>query len=702
MRFIEYLPIIEEPLPICPDGTDIAISFYLFNKNIKTEEKVPKELSALQYAHEAAYAYRQLLQHTNIADCGRVRFFIDKRSEHEMRPYFKKIGLDALIEIIDVPVGVRLSGYIPQFSHPAVNECRYRFHQDVDLWWFTYDDSEDKFDWHAFCEYLDTADEDSFFGQPIQKQDWIYQINYARHVLREDTQAKALETLQAIFGPRIPDPFHEIAYTQNAILEERNELSDFRCFAGWFVGVRNDSIPLWYLDKFYHQYEKYLSDDEGLYSLLFYLYPELKQFQVLQGVGDAKPNEIKQAALSNWRQMEGVGTINVGASEFYMDEYKAEMFALATHLTDQEIREPIATPEKEILPPAPCGLRTFGKHIVGTYALDQHGKVFPLISHTENNHATLFGFPAALTPIKQPLQNARKENAELAIIYCLFYHPLHISHDIHIYAKSMVYAYKQLIRHTNIADVGSVYLFIDKRILDIVYPYCLEASIQKLIVPFDSDKQVQYAAYIPHFWHEAIEDVRYRFYMDVDMWWINLINEDKFDYGVMIEVLENQNADVFGLPVPKDTNATAGDLYKRSVLPEDTHIEQTKIWMRENFEAEVPPDEAIRAISGCHNGIRQSDTLNILRNFYQEVSEFIRDDEALWTIFLTKFNDIGVKNIADVISGTGFSHEEYKHHKKAELAHVGTYMFEHFFNKPYAETLYNHCIQNHETNKSDN
>ncbi len=688
MRFIEDLPIIEDKLPVCPDGADISISYYLFNKGTSKDNPTGEGFPVMGYAYEAVYAYRQLMQHTNIAEWGRVRFFIDHRCEAQMRPYFEQVGLGTLIEIIDVPMGVRLSGYLPHLSHEAVSDCKYRFHCDTDLWWIDPNDSKVIWDWKAFCAFLDEADADSFFGQPIEKQDWIYQVNYSQHALPEDVQTKALETLRQIFGPRIPDTFEEIAYTDHNILKERNELSPLRCYAGWFIGVRENSNPLWYLNKLYQDYEEYLSDDEGLFSLLFYLHPEITQYQVLQGMGEAKEHEIPHKYLLNYKEAEGVCMFNVGSTEFYMDEYQEERQELAQLFggrTDQKKSDTTTSIE---LPVAPGGLNTFGRHIIGTYALDASGKMYPLLSHSENNHSVLFGFPAALEPIMTPLPNANKTDAAVAIFFCLFHHPLFTTHDIHVYIKSMIYAYKQLITHTNICDVGRVHFFIDERCMDVVSPYCKEANVQKLVVPYKSTKQIQYAAYIPCFWHQAIENVKYRIYMDVDMWWINLHNKPPFDYQHFVEMAEKQDGDLFGNTVPKSAGEVEADLYVRSVWENDIHIEQTKQWMHENFPEGL---EDIRAISGCHNGIRKSETLDTLKNYYSEVGEFIRDDEAFWAVFLTKYPQIQIKNMHEIISGTGYSQQEYEHHDKPELAHVGTYMFEHFYNKPLAEAFYKHC-----------
>lgn len=692
MRFINLLPVIEESLPVCPEGTDISVSYYLFNKWTSQDAPDNVDQLVLSYAHEAVYAYRQLLRHTNIEECGRVRFFMDHRCQDQMFPYFESVGLNSLVEIVDVPGDIRLSGYIPQLSHEAVEPCRYRFHCDADLWWFSNEESAERFDWRGFCDYLDTASEDALFGQPIQKHDWIYQINYSGHAVPEDVQNEAHKTLTEIFGPRIPSEFDAIAHTPNLELRKELELSPFRCFAGWFVGVRKDSASLWYLNKLYFQYEKRLSDDEGLYSLLFYMHPELEQFQAIQGEGDAVEFQVKQASIMNYRELEGVGTVNVGASEFSnaFDKFKDDIEGLARVFVGDDFVVP-TEPVKTELPPAPLGLRTFGDHIAGTYALDNSGNEFPLLSHTKNNHSVLFGFPAAFKPIKYPLPPTTVSDPEIAVFFCLFNHPLHASHDMHVYAKSMVYAYKQLLKNTTIQDVGRVFMFVDERAMQVVYPYCVAANIKDQVVPFKSDKNIQYAAYIPQFWHEVMEGIEYRFYMDVDMWWVNLFDKDRHDYVQMVESLRSTEADVFGYLVPKTPETVSADIYLRSTWESDMHIERARSWMTQTFGDETLTEEPIRAISGSHNGMRAGFEMDKLLEFYREVGDFVRDDEAFWTLFLAKHPEIKLHSLSEFVHGTGYHEEELAKHDSAQLAHVGTYMFEHFFNKPYASMFYDHC-----------
>ena len=681
MRFINDLPIIESPFPVCGNGTDISISYYLFNKNTSPENPTGEGLSIIDYAYEAAYAYRQLLKHTNIQECGRVRFFMDRRCEDQMRPYFEKIGLDSLITLIDVPFGVRLSGYLPCFSHEDVADCRYRFHSDSDLWWMS-DDSGTIFDWRQFCASLDETDDECFYGQPIQKPDWVYQVNFSQHAMPDEVQTKAKATLERIFGPRIPDIFHKIANEDHNNLKIQNEPAPFKCFGGWFVGVRKDSVAAWHIQKLYQTEGDILGDDEGFYALLFYLSPHLKQHKVLQGEGDLLPNEIPHAALGNFKSLEGVGVINIGTQPFYDPTCDAERNELAAYFRNVD-RE-----KKIIVSSGP--LKSFGRHIIGTEALDAGGYTYHLTSYAERGHGPLLGFPAAFPPIQSHLPSATRLDSDIVVFFCLSYHPFYFSHDLHVYAKSMIYAYKMLTKHTNILDVGRVYFFIDSRCMPVVMPYCRRSGLTDLVIPFNSDKNVHYAAYIPCFWHEEMRDAKYRLYMDVDMWWINLHNKPVFDYQNMVSELDTKAEDIIGNTVPKTMDGYYADLYKRCHHEGDTHIEKLK-----RHYGDTLPKSDFRGITGCHNGVRGgTETLERLKSLYDEMGDLIRDDEGFWATFLTKNPDIEITLLHEHIGGVGFDYENVEHHQGPEVAHVGTYMFEHFFKSPYAETFYNHCLEN--------
>lgn len=709
MRFVEYLPIIKEKLPVCPDGTDLSISYYLFNKGTSADNPTGNKFPIIHYAHEAAYAYKQLIELTNIMECGRVRFFMDKHAEPQMMPYFEEIGLESLVVPIEVPTGVRLSGYIPQLFHECLDPCRYRFHNDTDLWWIAPGGVE-VFDWHGFRELLETASDDAVYGQPIEKPEWVYQVNLSQHALSHDAQERAGKTLHKIFGPRIPDEFADIAEIDNEKLRERRRLSPLRCLGGWFVGIDSNNNASWYLKDLYEKHEDILSDDEGLYALLFHLHPYLEQFQVLQGHHPPVENQIQQTSLLNFGELDVAGMINVGVQQFYMDKHQNDRILLAEFilgephsfedtksvivpdgddLVEGEMRE-MSLSGGDLIIPANC-LRIFGKHIVGTYALDESSHVYPLLSHTDCNNGALLSLPASFMPITSPLAISETPEPELAVFFCLFSSVGTSMHDLHVYAKSLTYAIKMLNQNTNIFDVGQVFCFIDKRIMSVVYPYMLEANLQSLVVPFDSNKDVHYAAYIPHFWHEVMEDIPIRLYMDVDMWWINLDNDEKFDYGKLVEEFTKHDKSVFGNSVPKRSEWVYADIYERCIDGGDHHIVDAKRWMNERFGSDVPSDDVeIRAITGSQNGIHTGLSLDKLKVFYENVGNFILDDEAFWTLFLTCHPEIVIKQMSEAVPGMNFSSQAAEHHKGSELAHVGTYMFEHFFGKPLAEKFYHH------------
>lgn len=681
MRFINDLPVLNDPMPVANSGTDISISYYIFNKYATQDNPDQDTERCLAYGYEVVYAYRQLLKFTNIEACGRVRIFLERRCEGIVKPYLERIGLGELITLIDLPLGVQLSGYIPCLDHPDVAECRYRFHSDADLWWFSWDNTEEKFDLKAMCDWLDDAgDDDTLYGQPIQKPEWVYQINLGQHAEPTTIQAEAERTLKSIFGPRTPVEFHKIASVDHNALKEQNNLSELRCFGGWFVGARKDSSALWEMQKLYETENHLLSDDEGLYAVLFHKFPHLKQHKVLQGEGEAMPDEIQHASLGNFQTMNGIGVINVGTQPFYEPHYDAERKKIASYFNEVGATTNHAT--------TPGGtMNVFGKHIVGTEALNQVGNVFPLISQIDQPHGAFLGFPAAFSPWTAPLPTATKEDPEIVAFYCLSYHPNHATHDMHVYAKAMVYAYKQLIQHTNILDCGRVYFFIDKRCLPVVWQYVKQPSLKELVVTFESDKMIHYAAYIQFFYHEYMKNSRYRLYTDVDMWWINLENEPKYDLLKMMDEMDTQNSSFFANDVPKTKDMYFQDLYGRCVYEGDSHVDALK-----DGWGDLLPKDNIRGITGCQMAVRNdTEFLERLEKFYLDMNHLIRDDEAFWATFLTQNPDIELTKLTDYIQGMGFDEANREKHNKPELAHVGTYMFEHFFNNPYAHECYNHC-----------
>lgn len=335
-------------------------------------------------------------------------------------------------------------------------------------------------------------------------------------------------------------------------------------------------------------------------------------------------------------------------------------------------------------------MNIFGKHIVGTEALSQNGQIYTLSSYVNQPHSCFLGFPAAFSPITEPLPHYRLvENPDIVMFYCISYNPHYATHDIHVYAKSMIYAYKQLVRCTNILDCGRVMFFVDERCIPVVYQYVKAAGLLDLLFPFNSNKMMHYAAYIPFFFNNTLMGTTpFRFYNDVDMWWINLENAPKFDFMEMVSKIKEMDCAFYANTTPKSLDEYMIDLFNRCKYPGDTHTEKLKEMMK---DGELPT-EYIRGVSGCQIGVKKDPIfLGHLENFYNKYGYYIRDDEAFWQTFLTKKDWIGIGKLTNLLGGgMGFSVPEREYHKEPQLAHVGTYMYEHFFNLPYAEEVYDH------------
>ena len=157
-RFVFKMPEITEKLPVCPDGTDIGILYYLFSKNSTPfVDVMHEEQGPVVYCKEIAYAYKSLMKHTNIAACGRVRIFADTRCYSYAKPYFEQIGLLPLVRWISVCAGWHYTGYMRLLSSEEFAGCRYTFFFDADHWFAGFD--RNPFDFTQLCAHLDGTDE---------------------------------------------------------------------------------------------------------------------------------------------------------------------------------------------------------------------------------------------------------------------------------------------------------------------------------------------------------------------------------------------------------------------------------------------------------------------------------------------------------------------------------------------------------------
>lgn len=315
----------------------------------------------------------------------------------------------------------------------------------------------------------------------------------------------------------------------------------------------------------------------------------------------------------------------------------------------------------------------FGKHIIGSYGLDRDFELVPMLTYTASPSDKAHGYPAAFMPIDTPLSIA-DQGSDILYFFCLFYSD-RSELNLHIYAKSMVYAYKQLIEHTNILDAGQVRFFIDSRCAHSVMPYLQAANIHSLAVLFSSDKPVNYASYIPCFYHEAAQPFRYRFYTDLDMWWANMSDHPPFDFNNLIEKWDAQPESIYGQRVPKTVEQTHVDFYER-YLKDETLLAELRQIMRDKFGAESFPTE--EGISGTRNAVRAGKEALMLQKTYEQYGNLLRDDECFWTFFL-KDTGYDVSDIGLHIPGSGPRKEEMEQWQHGPImVNVGTYAFDHY------------------------
>lgn len=282
--FSAQFPPIQKSLPVCDKGTDIGLFFYIFANH--------KHLDNVHiYVKSAIYAYQQLIQHTNILDCGTIRFYIDKKCEHIVYPYFKATGLQTVTECsYDFGDGKNFSGYFPLLNHQGVHYCRYRFKMDSDMWFVNLNNAP-PFDFQEMVNRLDTLD-DGIFGHTITKT---------------DTHAR-----QFYYPPWGTLDQHEQAKEKMLEISGVETLENARHIAGFFNGVRANSPAMYKLLDFYHTYGEFFPDDEGFWSIFLTKHPEIQLHEML-------PQKIPNAWIDTIQ--EGNCLLNVGPDKFMDSQY---------------------------------------------------------------------------------------------------------------------------------------------------------------------------------------------------------------------------------------------------------------------------------------------------------------------------------------------------------------------------------------------
>lgn len=321
----------------------------------------------------------------------------------------------------------------------------------------------------------------------------------------------------------------------------------------------------------------------------------------------------------------------------------------------------------------------FGHHLIGSYGLDQDEKLFPMLTYASSRVDKMHGFPAAFMPIEKGFVPA-DTGIEVLYFFCISYAQQNYGMNLHIYAKSMVYAYKSLIENTNIFHAGQVRFFIDSRCVDIVMPYLRAANIDSLAVVYKSEKPIDYAAYIPHFFHEEALPFKYRIYTDLDMWWANMSEQGQLDFCELVHRWDDTPENFHGQRVSKSAEQSYHDLYER-YLENEGQVDRLAGLMTELFGDIVLEND--RGLSGTRMVVRAGEEADALRDFYESHGDLLRDDEAFWAVFLTH-TGYEVGNISDyLLPGDVSAETRHEWETGPRLFNVGSYHFDHFHHERY-------------------
>ena len=276
-KFSEYLPPLHHRHPLfeptlCPDGALISIAFYIFNGGY---------LRFINCVKESIYAYRQLVNYSNILECGRIRFFVDKRCLAHAHPFYEVAGLTHLVVPIETPSEHHMSGFFPLLYHPEVEACEFRFHFDTDNWllhpeWKTSVETQCSLDFIELTDIWREAKE-NIYGMPCKKPDWTIRSSFFL-----DAPMDVSGAIHEMFDDDIPDAIGYLLETPHDVLhQEKDTLSQLRCASGTCVGIHRNSEAANLMKHTYDRFAENMPGDEGFLTLLLAKHSEVDVFPVI-------------------------------------------------------------------------------------------------------------------------------------------------------------------------------------------------------------------------------------------------------------------------------------------------------------------------------------------------------------------------------------------------------------------------------------
>ena len=286
---------------------------------------------------------------------------------------------------------------------------------------------------------------------------------------------------------------------------------------------------------------------------------------------------------------------------------------------------------------------------LGTYILNENGEPHLVLADRYFNkfHCRMSSFQATLPPITQPLPVSNNSDADVGIFYYLFLRE-GFPHNFHIYLKSALYAYKQMLRCTDIVETGKVRFFIDKRGRAEARPYFKATGLEDLVRYVDLQPWYTGSNYLwlplsgghKYFSHPDFQDVRYIFKFDVDLYFMNLGRGKKTKFSQVCDLLDKHPASMYGAVNFSAKERPMKDYYYTYSGQTSEDQKRIETAMQALFSAPFPAD-AERFMAGHRIGFRNhSESFRKYVDFYSKYG-FMAKDEALLHAFLA-FSDVEV------------------------------------------------------------
>lgn len=267
--------------------------------------------------------------------------------------------------------------------------------------------------------------------------------------------------------------------------------------------------------------------------------------------------------------------------------------------------------------------------------LDETGTLVELPTvQEESEWKHMHGFAAPLLPItyRLPVVDGGKR---LCIVYYLFENE-NRPDALHIYAKSVIYAYRQLLRHTDIAEVGSVRIMASPGASPVVRRYLEAAGLEALFIP-DVPQGVppkfsnkQFA-----FFHEAVSAYDYVYLMDCDTWAFSLGRTPVLSWASVLHRFEEAGAELmlFGQARKRTHSQKA---HRPNIFVTDfdevAHKVVVDTCLMSLVGTSSPEMFQVKGVGICLK--MGGPAWQALRTFHADVHEVFVDDEAVYGLFL--------------------------------------------------------------------